>query len=200
MAAALGVLLSVAGKPPRCLHILTLPIVPIVFFQVSSYGVGRMVKLPGATIDSPNRYAFGSTTYADIYNDLKAKDEKFYQANGLLAMMQKDMKVKEAPQRFQDRPADGAPFDVLVTFESRVMDIVVDDLRSKEGDGAHPCLVINMDVKDSAAEAATAALHALRLCQLLEEADDWEAEVDGILDRFADETGRRKPQYDVCFQ
>lgn len=73
------------------------------------------------------------------------------------------------------------------------------DLRKKE-DGIHPCLVINMDVKDSAAEAAIASHHALMLCQLLESSDDWESEIDELLAQFMSQTGRKKPQYDICFQ
>jgi len=115
-------------------------------------------------------------------------------------MMLKDMKVKDRPQRWQDRAPDDPPFDVVITFEHRVMEIVVADLRGKEGNGVHPCLVINVDVRDSAADAASAAPHALRLCELIEESDDWEAEIDEILDVFAQETGRKKPQYDVCFE
>lgn len=55
-------------------------------------------------------------------------------------------------------------------------------------------------MRDSASEAATAAPHALRLCQMIEESEDWEAEIDEVLEKFATETGRRRPQYDVCFE
>lgn len=33
------------------------------------------------------------------------------------------MKVKEAPQKWQDNHADG-PFDIIITFEERVFDLV----------------------------------------------------------------------------
>ena len=56
------------------------------------------------------------------------------------------------------------------------------------------------DVRDSAAEAATAAPHALLLCRAMEASEDWEAEVDAVLDTFVKETGRQRPEYDVCFQ
>jgi hypothetical protein len=39
--------------------------------QVSSFGVGGHVKLPGASASAPNKYDFGTTTYEHIYNDLK---------------------------------------------------------------------------------------------------------------------------------
>ena len=169
--------------------------------QVESYGVGNSVKLPGASPSSPNRYAFG-TPYTDIYNDLATKDEELYKTNGLLDMMKRNIGVKTAPQRWQDRTREAPTLDVVISFESKVFEIVVQDLRRRETagmGGCHPCLVINLEVKDSTAEAALAAPHALLLCRLLEESDDWESEVDGVLDSFVKETGRRKPQYDVCF-
>jgi hypothetical protein len=58
-------------------------------------------------------------------------------------MMQKDMKVKERPQRWQDRTADDGVFDVVVTFEKRVMDMVVQNLQQGEN-GMEPCMVINI--------------------------------------------------------
>lgn len=74
---------------------------------------------------------------------MKRKDEKLYTQNGLLLMMQKDMKVKERPQRWQDRTADDGVFDVVVTFEKRVMDMVVQNLQQGEN-GMEPCMVINI--------------------------------------------------------
>lgn len=165
---------------------------------MSSFGVGNNVKLPGKTVDSPNRYKFGEATYEDIYEDLKSKDEKMYSANGLLDMMKRDMDVKRMPQRWQDRTLNDGLFDVVVTFEKAVFDIVVANLM--EGNGNHPCLVINIDVKDSASEAALAAPHALLLCKMIEDADDWEAEIDDILMEFSNDTKRNVPEYDVCFQ
>lgn len=49
-------------------------------------------------------------------------------------------------------------------------------------------------------EAVNAAPHALKLCQLIEDSDDWEADIDSILEQFAKETGRQVPEYEVCFQ
>lgn len=110
---------------------------------MESFGVGNHIKLPGPSPSQPNSYAFGSVTYKEIYEDLKRKDEKLYTQNGLLLMMQKDMKVKERPQRWQDRTADDGVFDVVVTFEKRVMDMVVQNLQQGEN-GMEPCMVINI--------------------------------------------------------
>jgi RNA polymerase II subunit A C-terminal domain phosphatase SSU72 len=70
--------------------------------QVKSFGVGSRVKLPGASRNDPNVYEFGKVTYEDIYKDLEAKDAALYARNGLLQMLQRDMAVKSAPERWQD--------------------------------------------------------------------------------------------------
>lgn len=43
-------------------------------FNIESYGSGNQVKMPGPTVDRPNCYEFGPTTYEDIYADLTNKD------------------------------------------------------------------------------------------------------------------------------
>ncbi|KAL4530122.1 hypothetical protein Ndes2526B_g04878 [Nannochloris sp. 'desiccata'] len=170
--------------------------------DVESYGVGNTVKLPGASPASPNRYPFG-TPYSHILADLTAKNKSLYSDNGLLTMMDRNQGVKIAPQRWQDRSAESTPLDIVISFESKVFDIVVQDLRRREvsgiSSGCHPCLVINLEVRDSTLDAAQAAPHALLLCKLLEESEDWETEVESVLDSFVEQTKRKRPEYDVCF-
>eukprot|EP00195_Chlamydomonas_chlamydogama_P012831 CAMPEP_0202895048 /NCGR_PEP_ID=MMETSP1392-20130828/4324_1 /ASSEMBLY_ACC=CAM_ASM_000868 /TAXON_ID=225041 /ORGANISM="Chlamydomonas chlamydogama, Strain SAG 11-48b" /LENGTH=185 /DNA_ID=CAMNT_0049579933 /DNA_START=246 /DNA_END=803 /DNA_ORIENTATION=+ len=163
-------------------------------FTVSSFGVGAHVKLPGPSQKEPNSYPFG-TPYAQIYEDLVRKSPDLYTRNGLLRMLQRNMGVKTAPERFQD---NRDIFDVVVTFEERVMEQVVEDLHRRPQALTRPVLVVNLDVKDSHEEAALAAPHALRLCQLLEAAEEWEDEVDSIVLQLHNETGRRAI-YTICF-
>ncbi|KAK6011727.1 Ssu72-like protein [Ostertagia ostertagi] len=88
-------------------------------FNIESYGSGNQVKLPGTAIDKPNCYEFGKTTYEFIYNDLKAKDSAYYTQNGLLNMLDRNRRIKPAPQKFQHEDKE---FDVIICLEERVYD------------------------------------------------------------------------------
>jgi len=163
--------------------------------DVRSFGAGSRVKLPGADRDNPNVFDFGATTYQQIYDKLMAEDAKLYARNGLKDMLERNMKIKPAPQRWQDHPVE---CDVAVCVEERVFDNVVQDVRSR-GAGSGECLlVVNLDVADSHENALAAAPQALKLCQMIENSDDWECELDEIMDKFQAEEGRR-PLYSVCF-
>lgn len=164
--------------------------------DVSSYGTGARVKLPGPSIREPNVYEFG-TPYRFMFEDLKRKDPNLYKRNGLLQMLKRNLSVKEAPQRWQDNAADGA-FDVIFTFEERVFDSVIEDLQSREQKLMKSVLVVNLDVKDNHEAAAIGAQLALDLCQMLEMADTWEDEIESIIQRFEKEHKRRLI-YTICF-
>jgi RNA polymerase II subunit A C-terminal domain phosphatase SSU72 len=110
-------------------------------------------------------------------------------------MLERNVAIKPAPQRWQDSEVD---VDVVVCFEERVFDNVVADLKSRSGGTGEPLLVINLDVVDSHDEALVAAPHALKLCEMIDASEDWECECDEIMDKFAEEAGRR-PIYTVCF-
>lgn len=46
-------------------------------FDVSSYGTGAHVKLPGPSLREPNVYDFG-TPYKQMFDDLRRKDQELY--------------------------------------------------------------------------------------------------------------------------
>ena len=162
--------------------------------EVGSFGVGSQVRLPGASRDEPNVYAFG-TPYTAILDDLRGKDAELYTRNGLLRLLERNIRIKTAPERWQENEQ---AFDVVVTFEESVFDRAVDHLRGREGAGMHPVLVINMDTVDNPEEAEKAAPLAVQLCKMVEAAEEWEDEVDEIIAAFDSETGR-KPIYTICF-
>lgn len=71
-------------------------------YPVISFGTGSQVRLPGPSIDKPNVYSFNSTTYSEMYQELKSKDSRLYTANGLLGMLNRNRHIKSRPERWQD--------------------------------------------------------------------------------------------------
>ncbi|KAJ8429455.1 hypothetical protein Cgig2_015307 [Carnegiea gigantea] len=148
-------------------------------FDVSSYGTGAHVKLPGPSIREPNVYEFG-TPYKQMFEELRRKDPELfkfvfvllqpsisgymYKRNGILPMLKRNSSVKLAPQRWQDNAADGS-FDVVITFEEKVFDMVIEDLHNRDPVLMKPVLIINLEVKDNHDEAAVGARLTLELCQ-----------------------------------
>jgi RNA polymerase II subunit A C-terminal domain phosphatase SSU72 len=161
-------------------------------FNVKSYGVGGHVKLPGPSAKEPNVYEFG-TPYQYIYNDLKGKDTALYTRNGLLALLERNMAVKRAPEKFQESREQ---FDVVVCFEERVMEQVVEDMHNRATGSMKPVLILNIDVKDNREEAAKVAPQTLQLCQMLESRECWEDGIDEVLTQFEQ---TRRAIYTVCY-
>ncbi|KAL6905562.1 hypothetical protein ACP4OV_003163 [Aristida adscensionis] len=165
--------------------------------DVESYGTGTHVKLPGPSLHEPNVYEFG-TPYGAIYDDLRRKDPDLYKRNGLLPMLKRNTSVKLAPQRWQDNASDGM-FDMILTFEERVFDLVIEDMNNREPKLMRSVPIINMDVKDNHEEAGVGAKLALELCQKLEGVDgDWEEIIDDLVATF-EKQNKRKLAYSIGF-
>ncbi|CAN1162524.1 RNA polymerase II subunit A C-terminal domain phosphatase SSU72 [Linum perenne] len=166
-------------------------------FNVSSYGTGSQVKLPGPSIREPNVYDFG-TPYKHMFEELRRKDPELYKRNGILPMLKRNLSVKLAPQRWQENAADG-PFDVVISFEEKVFDMVVEDLHNRDHVRLKTVLVINLEVKDNHEEAAVGARLTLDLCEAIEGgANAWEESIDEIIPAF-EAKHRRKLLYSISF-
>ncbi|KAF5734589.1 putative Protein SSU72 [Tripterygium wilfordii] len=165
-------------------------------YDVSSYGTGSHVKLPGPSLREPNVYDFG-TPYKQMFDDLRRKDPELYKRNGILPMLKRNIGVKSAPQRWQENAADGS-FDVVLAFEEKVFDMVIEDLFNRDQALMKSVLIINLEVKDNHEEATIGARLALELCQEVEAAESWEDSIDEIVINF-ENNHRRKVLYNISF-
>jgi RNA polymerase II subunit A C-terminal domain phosphatase SSU72 len=125
--------------------------------DVESYGVGTCVRLPGPNRHEPNMYEFG-TPYKAILADLRSKparDQPHYERLGLISMLERNLKVKNAPEKWQRAAVEDV--DVVITFETTIMDTLLEDMLSRESGMLHPVLVVNLEVTDNNKEALLAA-------------------------------------------
>uniref|UniRef100_A0AC34QET0 RNA polymerase II subunit A C-terminal domain phosphatase SSU72 n=1 Tax=Panagrolaimus sp. JU765 TaxID=591449 RepID=A0AC34QET0_9BILA len=169
-------------------------------FNVQSYGTGNNVKLPGPSIDKPNVYEFETTPYDFIYRDLKNKDPKLYQNNGLLHILDRNRRIKRFPQKFQKC---SEYFDVIISLEERVYDQVLDFLQNRPPETGEIVHVINVDIVDNPQDATVGAIVVANLCQKLEEAADsvegLDAMMDDVLTDFEARNPTRNIMNTVCF-
>jgi len=148
-------------------------------YAVRSFGTGTNVRLPGPSQDRPNVYEFG-TPYRDILADLTRKDVNLYTQNGLLTMLHRNVKVKTAPERWQDHDRS-QPMHVVLTYEERVFDAVLQDLQARDSDRMQALHIINLDTRDNHEEAVSAAIVTCQLAAMLEELKDLETNVVSVL-------------------
>lgn len=69
-------------------------------FDVSSYGTGAHVKLPGPSLREPNVYDFG-TPYKYMYDDLRRKDLDLYALCPLIPPLQQIVDGLQSRDRLQ---------------------------------------------------------------------------------------------------
>lgn len=163
-------------------------------------------SLPGRSAMEPRIFKFG-TTYSDMYASMSAtaEDAAFFQRNGVLQLCKRGAAVKRAPQRWQDETSEYvSSHDVVICFEERIFDAVVEDLQMREPtENFEPMHVICLDTKDNPHEAQKQGQVALDLCWQLEAAgDDLVYEAAEIVDRFQEEKMTHTPikvLYQLCY-
>jgi RNA polymerase II subunit A C-terminal domain phosphatase SSU72 len=144
-------------------------------YAVQSYGTGNCVKLPGLSADRPVVFKFG-VAYEAMMTELQRKSANVYTNNGVLAMLSRNAKIKRAPEHWSQAAKE--KFDVVITFEARVFEAVVDDfLTSRSPVVFSPAFVFNLEIRDTHSEAATGARIAVDLVEQLDASDDIETDV-----------------------
>jgi len=156
-------------------------------FKVRSFGTGEKVKLPGTAADKPNVYEFGAFTYDEIYNDLSTKDKAYYTQNGLLHMLDRNRRIKKAPEKFQHCTER---FDIIITAEERVYDQVIEFMESNAPAHNQPVHIINIDIQDNHEEATMGAFLICDLASMLAASDDLDNDIDELLHDFEAQSQR----------
>ncbi|VVC27132.1 RNA polymerase II subunit A [Cinara cedri] len=147
-------------------------------FNVRSFGTGDKVKLPGITPDKPNIYDFGCS-YDEIYKDLYNKDTSYYTQNGLLNMLDRNRRIKQYPERFQECKEQ---FSVVITCEERVYDQVLECILQSFGN--KPVHIVNIDIQDNHEEATLGAFLICELVSLFSRSGDLDNDIDQLIDKY----------------
>ncbi|KAI8899795.1 RNA polymerase II subunit A [Globomyces pollinis-pini] len=154
-------------------------------YDVSSFGTGSAVRLPGPSADKPNIYNFGHP-YDDIYTELYNQDKQLYTQNGLLQMLDRNRKIKKAPERFQDSKID--TFDVIITCEERCYDAAYDDILNRVKQFSKPMYLINVEIIDNHEQACVGGQLILQLVKMIKQSHDLYQDMDGIIGEFTAKT------------
>ncbi|PRP78511.1 hypothetical protein PROFUN_13529 [Planoprotostelium fungivorum] len=149
--------------------------------NVRSFGTSQHCKLPGPSIDKPNIYPFG-TPYRRILEELRQQNPELYKGNGILKMLDRNSKVKEAPERWQDEKK--AHFDV-VCIPIDNLDDRETDLRTRSATTFEMIHVFNIQTKDNHKDAAIGAAQAYSLYQILAEHADWRDRLDTLIEQYS---------------
>jgi len=110
-----------------------------------------------------------------------------YTQNGLLHMLDRNRRLKLAPERFQNCQEQ---FEVLITCEERVYDSVVEFFESKGSAANIPVHIINIDITDNHDEAVKGAFIISDLVTQLAKSSDLDNEIDDIIAMVEEHTDK----------
>ncbi|KAL0207578.1 hypothetical protein P9112_012206 [Eukaryota sp. TZLM1-RC] len=163
-------------------------------FDVYSYGTGISVKLPGPSLEEPVVYDFG-VSYQNMYNDLKNKDPELYASNGVLSMLERNAKIKPAPERFLNCTVD---LDIIITFEARVFDQVLDFYFNRPNTAMKLLHVFNLETMDTHTDAQEGARRVSELVRMLSNSDLCN-DLGSVLSEFEHRASSKPLLYTSCF-
>lgn len=119
-----------------------------------------------------------------------------YTQNGLLMLLDRNRRIKEAPQRFQEAQE---AFDIIITCEERCFDLVTADLMQRGVRLNKAVHVINFDIKDNPEDATIGARAILQLAQQLASCADLDGQAEEIIGDFVKEKATHPLMYAVHF-
>lgn len=144
-------------------------------YSVQSYGTGKVVKLPGLSADRPVIYQFG-VPYEHMMTELRRTNPQVYTQNGVLAMLSRNANIKPAPEHWSQVGKER--FDVIIAFETRVFEALVDDFVCYRSPAVFaPAFIFNLEVRDTHSDAAEGARLAVELVEQLSGCEDLETDV-----------------------
>jgi len=112
---------------------------------------------------------------------MKIYDDDSYTKNGLLKMLTRNAQIKKAPEKWQENLKH---FDVVITFEDRVFEAVIESMVSNNIVFDRPTHVININVKDNHEEAERNAKLIADFSKKLNDSNDWENDISGLIQDF----------------
>ncbi|KAI0567140.1 RNA polymerase II subunit A [Gracilaria domingensis] len=150
-------------------------------YNVRSYGTGSSVKLPGRTLMEPVVFPF-NMPYEQMRAQLIERDAALYTSNGVLNMLDRNAKIKKAPEQWRDARER---FDIIITFEDRVFRSVMDDFISNRSPSVFcPSYVFNLEVKDTHADAAEGAQLAVELVEAMAAEDNLDVALYDVVEKL----------------
>lgn len=154
-------------------------------YSVKSYGTGSSVKLPGRTALDPVIFPF-NVPYEQMRAELQKRDPVFYTNNGVLSMLDRNAKIKKAPEQWRDARER---FDIIITFEERVFKAVVEDFISTRSPSVFsPAYIVNLEIRDTHVDAAAGAKLAVELVEAMDTQENLDSYIWDIISAFERKT------------
>ncbi len=124
----------------------------------------------------------------------------------MLHILDRNIRIKDRPEKFQE---SGLRYDVILTCEEKVYDLVIEHFENNDSSHSHLAHVINLDIVrqvfwasvdkscsllslqiDNPEDATIGAFHFLDLASKLESCEDLDDEIDEIVHEFEDKCDR----------
>uniref|UniRef100_A0AAV1UII2 RNA polymerase II subunit A C-terminal domain phosphatase SSU72 n=1 Tax=Peronospora matthiolae TaxID=2874970 RepID=A0AAV1UII2_9STRA len=134
--------------------------------RVCSYGTGRAVMLADPSSFAPRTFEF-LTPYSTIRSILEEEDATSFTDNGVLGLLERDMSIKQAPERWQNLSNEQlVGIDVVVCLEYAVFLRVLQDVqrRMEKHLQVKQLHVVCIDTVDTPEEAVAGGERVLQLC------------------------------------